>query len=139
MDFVEDAIRRRFLKSGSPAEIPLQRNGTFSARLVEGGVMVTNLGGQPFLPWAVFQEAVQIIIASGGVALRGDAMNSRLGDPGLPLDSVEGHVAHIVYRKQIGETVFRRISPISAILAWSGICDLRPRVLALAKGTATPQ
>jgi hypothetical protein len=51
-------------------------------------------------------------------------MKSKLGDKGLPLDSIEGHIAHVVYGKQVGETVFRRISPISAILVWSGLCNV---------------
>jgi hypothetical protein len=53
-------------------------------------------------------------------------MNSRLGDEGLPLDSIEGHIAHVVYGKQIGDSVFRRISPIAAILVWAGICEDEP-------------
>ena len=46
--------------------------GSFGrAELVEGGISVDNLGTQPFLPWAVFQEAICVLIRSGGRARRG--------------------------------------------------------------------
>jgi len=64
-----------------------------------------------------------LLARQGGRAESGDAMGSRLGDEGLPLDSIEGHIAQVVYGKQVGESVFRRISPISAILVWAGVCD----------------
>lgn len=117
------AIESRFAQTGSPAQIPLLRGSrTFSAELVPGGVRVSNLGAQPFLPWAAFQEAVCVLIRSGGRARRGDAMNHRLGDPGLSLGSVEGHVACVVYGKQPGDAVFRRITPLACILIWAGVC-----------------
>ena len=128
---VKGMIRRRFAETGNPATILLQRRGTFAASLVEQGVNVDNLGNLPFLPWAAFEEAVRVIVRNGGKARRGDAMRSRLGDAGLSLDSVEGHVARVVYGKRTGDVVFRRISPISAILVWAGICQSRPRELAL--------
>lgn len=129
---VKNMIKRRFAEIGSPATIPLQRRGTFTATLVDRGVNVDNLGNLPLLPWATFDEAVRVIIRNGGRALRGNAMMSRLGDSGLPLDSVEGHVAYAVYGKRPGDMVFRRISPIAAILLWAGICRARPRELVLA-------
>ena len=49
-------------------------------------------------------------------------MKCKLGEPGLPLDLVEGHVAHKVYHKNVGDSVFRRITPIACILIWAGIC-----------------
>ena len=81
-----------------------------------------NLGSQPFLPWAVFVEAFKLMKGMGGRAMKGDAMQHRLGTQGLPIDSVEGHIANRVYGKQTGESVFRRITPIACILIWAGIC-----------------
>jgi len=119
-------IKKKITDQGGSVIIPNQRGGYFNAKLVEGGIEVDNLGNQPFLPWCVFQEAVCILIRNQGVAKRGDAMNARLGDEGLPLDSVEGHIALVVYRKDIGDSVFRRITPIACILKWSGICRSEP-------------
>lgn len=129
---IERAIRQKFADVGNPAVITLQRRGTFNASLVQGGVIVDNLGNLPFLPWVVFDEAVCVIVRNGGRALRGDAMQSRLGSPRLPLDSVEGHVARSVYGKRRGDAVFRRISPIAAILVWTGVCHSIPRELVMA-------
>jgi hypothetical protein len=63
--------------------------------------------------------------------MRSDAMQSRLGAPGLPLDSIEGHVAHVVYGRQLGDTVFSHITPIACVLIWAGVCRSEPGELAL--------
>jgi hypothetical protein len=126
-----EIIKQKFAQSGSPARIPLLKGGSFVAEIAENGVFVDNLGTQPFLPWAVFQEAVSLLIRKGGRAMRGDAMGARLGEPDLPLDSVEGHLASAVYGKKLKEAVFRRITPIACILIWAGICKARPLELML--------
>jgi len=126
-----EIIRKKFITCGGTARVPLQRGGHFSAKLVDGGVEVSNLGSQPFLPWCVFQEAVCVLIRNKGIATRGDAMDSRLGDKNLSLNSIEGHIAHVVYGKKVGDSVFRRITPIACILEWAGICRLEPGRLIL--------
>jgi hypothetical protein len=126
-----EAIKRKFTETGSPIKIPLLRGGSFTAKLTDEGVIVDNLGAQPFLPWAAFQEAICVLIRNGGRAKRGVAMESKLGEPGLPMDSVEGHIALVVYGKRLGDTVFRRITPIACILIWAGICEAAPNELVL--------
>ena len=37
----------------------------------------------------------------------------------LPLDFVEGLIAHTIYGKEPGDSVFRRVSPVSANLTWA--------------------
>ena len=126
---VINAIRYKFSKTGSPAKIPLLKGGrTFSAKLSEkeNGIYVDNLGGQPFLGWNVFQETARILNKNGGRAKRGDAMSCKLGEPGLPFNSIEGHIASVVYGKKLGDIVFRRITPIACILIWAGVCKAAP-------------
>jgi len=117
---VVETIKKRFAETGNPVEIPLLRgkrgNNTFTARIADDGIYVSNLAGQPFLPWEVFIETVALLNRKGGRAKKGDAMRAKLGEEGLPLDSVEGHVASKVYQKDIGESVFRGITPITCIL-----------------------
>lgn len=120
---VISAIKNKFSKTGNPARIPLLKgNRSFSAKLLNDGIRVDNLGSQPFLPWEVFQETIRLLVRNNGRAKRGDAMNCRLGESNLSTDSIEGHIAQDVYGKQEGETVFRRITPIACILIWAGIC-----------------
>jgi hypothetical protein len=128
---VADRIRRRFASAGPTARIPLLRGGSFTASIGRDGVTVSNLGNQPFLPWAVFEEAVTLLEHTGGHASRGDAMNCRLGDDGLSLDSVEGHIAATVYGQREGDSVFRRITPVACILIWAGLCGHSPGELFL--------
>ena len=125
---VVEAIKRKFVETGSPARIPKLKGGSFTAELTDEGVKVDNLGSLPFLPWAAFLEAVDIMIQNGGRAKRGNAYN-KLGGPGLPTDSIEGHVAYVVYGKKKGESVFRRITPIACILIWASICKPVPNEL----------
>lgn len=128
---VVSVIRNKFSQTGSPTKIPMQRGGSFTAELNPDGILVDNLGNQPFLPWIVFQEAICVLIRNDGRALRGNAMSARLGDPNLSLDSIEGHIALVVYGKKVGETVFRRITPVAAILIWAGVCEVAPGKLML--------
>ena len=117
---VVEIIRSKFIEEGLSVKIPLQRGRSFGAILKDGGIEVTNLGTQPFLPWAVFTETIKLLQENGGRAERGDAMSAKLGEAKLPVNSIEGHIAHFVFKKQEGDTVFRRISPIAAILVWAG-------------------
>lgn len=124
-------IKQKFTETGNPTEIAIRNNKSFTAEMVEEGIKVTNLGNQPFLHWAAFQEAICILIQNGGRAKRGNAMKPRLGELELPFNSIEGHVAQVVYGKHKGDSVFRRITPIAAILTWAGICDSAPGELIL--------
>jgi len=134
MDSIEvvDTIRSKFSVTGSPAKVPyIRKTGSFSAELTDTGIIVDNLGNQPFLPWAVFQEVIYVLIRNGGRAERGNAMNYKLGESGLSLDSIEGHIAHTVYGKNDGVSITRRITPIACIMIWSGVCESEPGELVL--------
>ena len=128
---VVQAIRHKFAEIGNPTNVPNLKGDTFKATLTEGGIEVDNLGSQPFLPWAAFQAAVSILAKNGGRARRGHAMGSKLGEPDLLINSVEGYVAQVVYGKRVGDSVFRRITPIASILIWAGICEHAPNELVL--------
>ena len=128
---VVEIIRSKFVEEGKSVQIPLQRGRSFHATLKDGGIEVTNLGTQPFLPWAVFTETIKLLQENGGRAERGDAMSAKLGEAKLPFNSIEGHIAHVVYNKEEGDTVFRRISPVAAILVWAGLCEYRPGALVM--------
>jgi len=116
---------------GNQAQIPLKREGTFSARLVRDGIEVSNLGTQGFLPWSVFEETISFLEQQGGRAMKGDAMGSRLGEKGLALNTIEGHIAATIYGKLPGQYVLRRITPIARILDWAELCEDQPGYLLL--------
>ena len=120
------AINKIKLKFGEIEEIvliPLPLGGFFSASMTAEGIMVDNLGFYPFLPWTVFVEVINFLIGRNGRAEKGFSMSARLGDEGLSLETVEGHLAHVIYDKKEREIIFRRMSSISAILVWVGVCD----------------
>lgn len=88
------------------------------------GVSVTNLGSSPFIPLSVFETTIELLLQKENhTAVKGSARNGRLGDEFLPFDSVEGCVAHRVYGKVVGTSVFQRITPISRILEAAGIVE----------------
>ena len=129
IDYIQSLIRKKFAETGSPVSIPLikPRKGkdSFTATLHKDGIEVDNLGKQyTFLKWAAFEEAIKLMIRHGGEAIKGYATSkNKLGDSGLTIDSIEGHVASVVYGKKLGTSVFRRITPIACILIWVGICE----------------
>jgi hypothetical protein len=96
------------------------------------GVEVSNLGATPFLPMSAFCATLLLLQQSEGHrAPKGNVFNVRLGDPALSLDSVEGYLAHTVYGKELGASVFRRITPIAQILVAAGVCSNEPGALTL--------
>ena len=119
---VIERIKDKFIKNGNTIEIPLLKGQkTFQAVLKEDGISVSNLASQSFLPWSVFEETIMLLNEKSGSAIKGDAMSNKLGETGLPIDSIEGRIAFKVYGKQLGQNVFRRITPIACILEWAGI------------------
>ena len=125
MSFSEE-VKNKFAEVGNTANIPKLEEGTFLAVCEQGGVRVDNLGSSPILPWDVFDVVEQLLKEENGMALRGDAENCRLGEEGLPLNSVEGRVASVVYCKREGDAVFPRITPIACILIWAEVCHHHP-------------
>lgn len=126
-----EIIKQKFGVENLRKAIPLQKGEPFKAYMTDEGVTVDNLGTEPLLPWVVFAEAINLLNQKGGKAERGNAINGRLGDELLPLDSIEGHIAQAVYGKKSGDSIFRRISPIAAILVWAGLCENAPGELKL--------
>lgn len=131
----KELIINKFKKTDGLAVIPLMKSDkTFTATYTDEGIQVSNLRNQSLLSWEVFYKTIELLNQNGGKAIKGDAMNGRLGDSKLPIDSIEGYIAYKVYGKEIGDSVFRRISPISDILIWSGICENDRGLLKLNKG-----
>jgi len=123
LEYIE-MIKNAFHRINDLHQIPLlTANNFFTAHMVPEGIIVDNLGSNSLLVWSVFESTIDLLIANGvGVpVIKGNAMNNLLGDSGLPIDSIEGYVAQKVYNMQIGQVVFRRISPIVGILRWAGI------------------
>lgn len=132
-----EIIQSKFEGVNSSRQIPLmQKEQFFTAVLRNDGIEVDNLSTQKLLPWIVFEETVRLLTGNGdGPASekvrKGNAMSGKLGDKKLPLDSVEGHLASIVFDKQAGDSVFRRITPIAAILDWASVCENKRGYLSL--------
>jgi hypothetical protein len=113
---------RALFGSGFTFEARNLNGELFTVTLSHEGVEVSNLGSTPFLPWTVFIEAIRLLKERSGKAPLGNAMSSRLGHDELPLDSVEGYVALTVFKKRIGDSVFRRRVPLTGILISAGLC-----------------
>lgn len=76
------------------------------------------------LIWEAFEAAVEIIISNGGQAPKGNARSgAKLGSTKLPLNSIEGYIAHKVHNIQPGMAAFGPGFVIAAVLDWAGIAD----------------
>lgn len=75
------------------------------------------------LIWEAFDAAVEVALNNGGKVVKGKARSgAKLGSDNLPLNSVEGYVAHKVHGVQEGETAFGPGFVICAVLDWADIC-----------------
>lgn len=124
MSTIQEKLKNKFAEVGNTTRIPLMPTEQFfTASITEKGIVVDNLPKDSLLPWSIFEEVVKLLNRNNGSAIKGDAMKGRLGDELLPFDSIEGHVAASIYGQKEGDIAYRRISPVSAILSWSGICN----------------
>ena len=134
--YVSDKIRGLF-SSYKNIQIPKLRNGVFEAALDPNGagIFVTNLGTNGFLRWDAFYCAVDILDTNGQTN-NGNAMNVKLGAPGLEIDkTIEGFLAFHVYGIVIGKSVFRRVTSITGILRAANIAESTTGAHQLTKGT----
>lgn len=114
-----------FLSHNKKFEYENQAKNIVICKMIEDGIEVDCLsesGHKNFLPWGVFYCVSELLLENGGSAKRGAAQSGTLGDE-IPLDCVEGRVAQRVYGKQVGDTIFMRISPIANIMIAAGICE----------------
>ena len=122
------------LKLGSDKISIPKQGGFFEAQhqLNDGEefVWVDCLRDYPFLKYEVFDQVEKAFSDYGNILDRGHAheKNVRLGTKKLPLDSVEGQIA-LVYGYKLGDSVFRRVSPVCNILVWAGLCTHMPGAL----------
>lgn len=75
------------------------------------------------LTWEVFDAAIELVLKEGGKVCKGNARNGKLGDHILPMNSLEGYIAHKIHGVEEGESAFGPGFVISAILHWAGICN----------------
>lgn len=125
-----NVLKARLLEVGDAGvAIAVQGGGNFLATPVIcgetlTGVNVTNLGAEAFLPMDVFVATLSLLYLSDDhQAAKGAAMRAPLGQPGMELDTIEGHVAHLVFGTPQGNYALQRITPISRILEWTGVCE----------------
>jgi hypothetical protein len=104
------------LYSGDLCEISFDSNGK---GLASSKIPVPNQ-----LTWEVFEAAVEVVIQNGGKVIKGKARSgAKLGSDDLPIDSLEGYIAHKVHGVEIGKTAFGPGFVIAAILDWTEICN----------------
>lgn len=97
---------------GLPCEIYAETDGkTFTS---------DKLPIKPRFEYTVFDVIVNLLLAQGGHARKGNGRNYKLGEPGCEENTVVGAVAK--YRgNMVGDSVFDPVFVLAAVLAWAGI------------------
>jgi len=104
------------LLQGDPCDIWYDANGK--------GLVSPKIPPANQLVWEAFDAAVEVVVNNGGKAVKGKARSgAKLGSDDLPLDSIEGYIAHKVHGVQEGETAFGPGFVIAAVLDWANICN----------------
>ena len=137
MTYIEK-LKNKIQSMDGEAVIQLQGDREFSVKPIVvdefiAGVEVDNLSDTyKFITIDAFLATISLLSLSiDQKAKKGTAIGFKLGDSELPLNSVEGHIANVIYGKEVGNSVFKRITPISKILEWAGICENGKGFLAL--------
>lgn len=103
------------LFNGDPCEISYREDGK--------GLLSPKIPLEDQLIWEVFDSALEVVLKNGGQAIKGKAQSGvALGSKGLPLNSVEGYIAHKVFNVKEGESAYGAGFVIYAVLDWAGVC-----------------
>ena len=88
----------------------------------DGKSFVSNkLPIKPNYGYRVFDVIVELLLANGGRARKGNGRNYKLGEPECDETTVVGAIAKNYAGKKNGESVFDPVFVFAAILEWAGI------------------
>lgn len=76
---------------------------------------------KPNYEYAVFDVIVELLVANGGRAKKGNGRNYKLGHPNCDEHTVVGAVAKNYAGKKVGDSVFDPVFVLAAVLEWAGI------------------
>lgn len=89
---------------------------------VDGKSFVSNkLPIKPNYEYTVFDVVVDVLLANGGRARKGNGRNYKLGNPECDENTVVGAVAKNYSGKKDGESVYDPVFVLAAVLEWAGI------------------
>ena len=69
----------------------------------------------------VFDTVVELLIANGGKARKGNGRNYRLGEPECDETTVVGYIGKHYFKKSYGDSVYDPVFVLAAVLEWAGI------------------
>ena len=119
-------IKEKLNANGGQASIPLYRGDMCKIGYNPNGrgLISSKIPPANKLTWEVFDAAVEVVVKNGGKAMKGKARSgAKLGSNDLPVDSIEGYIAHKVHGAKIGDTSFGPGFVIAAVLDWAKICN----------------
>lgn len=76
---------------------------------------------QPPFRYEVFDVVVDLLLANGGRARKGNGRNYKLGHPNCDGSTVVGAIAIVYSGKKTGDSVFDPVFVLAAVLEWAGI------------------
>ena len=71
--------------------------------------------------YSIFDVIIDLLIAQGGKAKKGNSRNARLGEKGCEADTIAGCIGFEYFKKSAGESFIDPVYIIAAILDWAGI------------------
>jgi hypothetical protein len=78
---------------------------------------------KPAYEYKVFDVVVDVLLANGGRARKGNGRNYRLGHPECNENTVVGAIALNYAGKKLGDSVFDPVFVLAAVLEWAGIAS----------------
>ena len=78
---------------------------------------------KPAYEYKVFDVVVDLLLANGGRARKGNGRNYKLGHPECNENTVVGAIALNYAGKKLGDSVFDPVFVLAAVLEWAGIAS----------------
>lgn len=118
-----DIIRNKLYKSNGVATVYSARGNAYVVCAGDDGktFQCKALPISPAYEYTVFDTIVDLLLANGGKARKGNGRNDRLGYGDCTLDTVVGAIGKNYSEKNIGESVFDPVFVLAAIMEWADI------------------
>jgi len=118
-----EIIKNKLKENGGRVIVYTARGLNCETRVVADGVsfLSDKLPINPPYEFRVFDMIVELLLANGGKARKGNGRNYKLGEPDCDETTVVGYIGKHYAGKSYGDSVFDPVFVLAAVLEWAGI------------------
>lgn len=120
-----DIIKRKLMENNGRVIVYTARGLPCEIQAAPDGISFfsNKLPGNPPYRYEVFDVIVDLLIAQGGKARKGNGRNYKLGEPECDETTVVGAIGYHYAHAKTGKSVFDPVFVLAAVLEWAGIAN----------------